>query len=133
MKVLWLDDEVVKRTVRKPGVELRCYRTLGKGADYLVRLGVEAVDWVLVDLVLPDGGWGDGRLGRPGVGFVDYLKSQLYVQRVAVWSHVVTPELDATVRLNGADLVFSKRNVSLHGVLEEMQHHMRSPGGGDRA
>jgi hypothetical protein len=71
--ILWVDDDSPKKPESIEGVNVVSAQSL-KEANDLLESGKVRPSWIVVDLIVPQRGWGKSLFSVPGVDFLKYLK-----------------------------------------------------------
>src|SRR6476661_2375081 len=121
MKIIWLDDDAPLGPHFVGDLQVISVLTCAKAAEILAKED-PLPEWIVVDLIVPQDGWGDGIYRLPGLKFLEYV-SQVYSGKVraAVYSHVMDDRIKNQALKAGAWKVFQKTSMSLLGVLHELR------------
>lgn len=123
--VLWLDDDA-PNSERQFGEVL--VRTAQNCLEAAKHLDSEAIDWVVVDLVVPQAGWGAEYYQFPGIQFIDYVSTQFGGRiRTALYSIALSPERSAAALQAGATIAASKRQIGLSELLSQIVEYSAAP------
>jgi ActR/RegA family two-component response regulator len=89
-----------------------------RAAVDLVASGVNPPDWIVIDLILSQGGWGGSLVRYPGLKLLRYFKES-YGSRFGLlaFSVVITEPIADMAKEAGAMEVLAKPANSWHGVL----------------
>ena len=118
MKVLWLDDDTRPGLTRRMGdFEIRCVQTCAE-ADSALKTA--RPDVLIVDLVVPQGGWGKGLLNTPGLDFMSYVSSSNDRPKIVAYAFGLKKTTRDAVRRSGADAAFDKLHTSFSDVLQTL-------------
>ena len=124
-RVLWVDDDspIVGMTV--DGVEFHTAQNCKEALQLLTEC-VYGFDYLIIDIVLPQGGWKDELLLNPGIELVRHVKKTLgHDTPVAIYSIYLDEKRSKMAIRAGADVVASKQRMGLKGVLEKLDEVLR--------
>jgi hypothetical protein len=117
MDVLWVDDDSPSHPKEIEGIKVKTVQSIGE-AEALLASGRINPQWIIVDLIVPQNGWGSSWHATPGIEYIKHLKKTcgsdvgLVAYGIALTSRKKTAAKDA-----GADEVFEKTKSSWLDVL----------------
>jgi len=119
-RVLWIDDDSPKEGHVVGGFEFRTAQTCAAALAILLD-NAFMPDAIIVDIVLPQGGWGDRFYETPGIELVKQVRDQRPGIDLAVFSIAINEERTRRAHEAGADLVRSKNQLGLLQLLKELR------------
>lgn len=118
MKILWLDDDTRPGLTRRIGdFEIRCVQTCAEAAT---ALKASRPDVVIVDLVVPQGGWGKGLLNTPGLDFMSFVAASKERPKIVAYAYGLQKATRDAAKRSGADAAFDKMRTSFSDVLQTL-------------
>jgi DNA-binding NarL/FixJ family response regulator len=118
--VLWVDDDSPKSSRDLGAYRVTPVQTVGQ-AEELLEKGKIDPSFIVMDLVVPQGGWGEGYLKIPGIDYIRYLKQRHGKRfKVGVYTAFETEEKKRDSLAAGAVGFYEKTRFGLPGVLEEL-------------
>jgi DNA-binding response OmpR family regulator len=120
LKLLWLDDDSPATTRRFGDVEVTCVQTCNAAASYLE---TATPSFVVVDLVVPQGGWrNDELLGLPGLAFAEHIIATSGAESpdVVIFSACVSDTLRTVARDIGVAAVYDKMSIPFAELLDRL-------------
>ena len=120
IKVLWLDDDSPETVSGFEGVNVVTAQSC-READELLSSGVNP-DWAVVDLIVPQAGWGESVQKIPGLSFIRHLKER-YGEKIGIvaFSIVMPERIRQRVLDAGASEAIAKSTTSWAQVLEDLR------------
>lgn len=125
LSVLWLDDDTPKGERQFGEVLVHTAQTCSAAAQ---RLESKSFDWVVVDLVVPQGGWrADDFYKVPGIQFIEYVNTSFDGRvKTAAYSIALSPERSVAAREAGATITANKSQVGFTELLSLIVAHSSS-------
>jgi hypothetical protein len=122
MKILWLDDDAPAHSFNIGPVSIRTAGTCAEASEIL--LSGEIPEWIIVDLIVPQGNWGNSELKLPGLAFIEFISKE-YKDKIqlAVFSIVMPPGMERRLQTAGAAKCYAKSNTSLIRVIEDLRRN----------
>ncbi len=121
MKILWLDDDAPPMPRFVGDLKVISALSCAEAAEILAKEDL-LPEWVVVDLIVPQSGWGDEIYRLPGLKFLEYVRHAYPEKvRVVVYSHVMNHIIKDQALVAGAWKVFQKSSMSLLEVLHELR------------
>lgn len=122
LNILWLDDDSPENVEPVKGVSVFTAQSCDQAAEILKSSKVK-LDWVVVDLIVPQGSWGKPYLRVPGLHFIKYVNHD-YKEPIntIAYSIIMTPEMRKDAIEQGAKLAYAKTAKSwteLVGALQQ--------------
>ncbi len=120
--VLWLDDDSPEKVEGFEGIKIVTAQTCGQ-AESILSAGTFKPRWAVIDLIVPQGGWGDSVKAMPGLHFISHLK-QKYGDKMGVvaFSIVMPDRIKEKVIQAGAVDAVAKSTKSWASVLEDLRN-----------
>jgi hypothetical protein len=135
IEVLWLDDDSPKKVEGIKGIKVVTAQTCGE-AERLLTSGLVRPRWAVVDLIVPQGGWGDSVTAIPGLHYIGHLKRK-YGDKLGIvaFSIVMPDRMRDKVIAAGAIDGIAKPTKSWASLLEDLQKIscIETQRGGDEA
>jgi CheY-like chemotaxis protein len=128
LRLLWIDDDTPKLSNAEiegvEGVEVTSVQTCAEAERYLKRSPLP--DYVVVDLVLPQGGWrGDRFFEMPGIPLTRQItapsEDNPKPPKVVVFSIALTEDVENRARRAGAETVYDKMSISFPQLVNDMK------------
>ena len=121
IQVLWLDDDSPKSVTGFEGVKIMTAQTC-REAEELLSSGAIRPDWAVVDLIVPQDGWGGSANRMPGLSFISHLKGK-YGDKVGIvaFSIIMPDPVKEKVIEAGACDAIAKSSRSLKSVVDELR------------
>ena len=128
LRLLWVDDDTPRlsgaRVDGVEGVEVTSAQTCADAERHLKRAPLP--DYVVVDLVLPQGGWrGDRFFEMPGIPLTRQITTPTEDRpkppKVVVFSIALTEEAEERARQAGATKVYDKMTTSFPQLVSELK------------
>jgi CheY-like chemotaxis protein len=120
MNILWLDDDAPSTPFNIGRVSIQTAGSCKEAAEMLS--GDALPDWVIVDLIVPQGGWEKGGSEFPGLDFIKFVSSQYHEQiQIAAFSIVMPPEMASQIHAVGAAKCYAKSSHSLTSIIEDLR------------
>jgi CheY-like chemotaxis protein len=121
MEVLWIDDDTPPGNVEVGGFVLHSAQNLAQ-AERILDDGKVKPGGVVVDLYVPQAGWGGKLLEIPGIEYISHLRKRLGPDvKVAAFSVLVSEAERERIRKAGAVDAFRKGETSLLEVVERLR------------
>ena len=118
-KILWIDDDGKDGIV--DGHEIIAAKTC-RAADQVLRRARDQLGGVVVDLILPQDGWGERVYRTPGVEMVKHVREVAGAKLpIAVYAIALTDDRRAAVKAAGAGMAYGKFDVPLDHVLRQLK------------
>lgn len=121
IEVLWLDDDSPEKVEGFPGIKIITAQTCAE-AEQLLSSGTINPDWAIIDLIVPQGGWGDSVKAIPGLNYIHHLKKK-YGDRMGIvaFSIVMPDRLRQKVLEAGALDAIAKSSKSWASILDDLR------------
>lgn len=121
IEVLWLDDDSPETVEGFDGFKVVTAQTC-KEAEQLLASGKFTPQWAVIDLIVPQGGWGDSVKATPGLNFIRHLKQE-YGDKIGIvaFSIVMPDRVRDKVIEAGALEAIAKSAKSWGAVLEDLR------------
>lgn len=126
LSVLWLDDDCTMPSLKFPQADVRTVTTCKRAAAALEE-GGRNPDWIVVDLIVPQEGWGKGILRHPGVQFLEHVKTEYPDVRLCAYAGFIDSHKDNAAREAGALVVHDKTEVSFADLLKILYNQSANP------
>lgn len=126
--VLWLDDDIPSESDQTwanlenkfSRINLFPVRSCAQAEKQLQTRGTPR--WAIIDLVVPQCGWGDKFYQAAGIEYIKYLKTKFQNEmKVFAFGVMVTEELRNHIKMLGAEEAFVKSNISFESVLRKIE------------
>jgi ActR/RegA family two-component response regulator len=120
IQLLWIDDDSPERVEDFEGVKIVTAQSCAKAEELLTSRKVMP-NWALVDLILPQGSWGEPARMLPGLHYIDHLKKS-YGDKIGIlaYSIAMTPEMRKKAIQAGAVEAYGKTSLSLGDVVQNV-------------
>lgn len=127
MEVLWVDDDSPEEVEGIEGVKVVTAQTCQE-AEQLLTSGKVKPDWAVVDLIIPQGGWGKSVLRIPGLDYIQHLNNT-YGDRMGIiaFSILMPEKMKQKAMAAGASDAVAKSSKSWTSVLEEIRKRSSKP------
>lgn len=121
IQVLWLDDDSPEKVEGFPGIKIVTAQTCAE-AERMLSSGEINPDWAVIDLIVPQDGWGDSVKAIPGLNYIHHLKRK-YGDRIGIvaFSIVMPDRLREKVLEAGASDAIAKSSQSWASVLDALR------------
>lgn len=119
INVLWVDDDSPRILEPVSGFTVRSVKSCRAAID-LIESKAPPPDWVVVDLIVPQGNWLDSYVMLPGLELLKHLRKKSAIGLVA-FSVVMTGTLKSMAVEAGANESFAKTDHSWHEVLQAIR------------
>jgi len=121
IEVLWLDDDSPKSIKAIDGVRVVTAQTCEQ-AEALLSSGKAKPDWIVVDLIVPQGNWGKPFRRIPGLHYIKHLRNEYGNRfRILALSIVMTPEMKQMSIEAGAVDAYAKDSTSWVGLIRDLR------------
>jgi hypothetical protein len=121
MEVLWIDDDSPRSPETLEGMRVVSAQSI-KEAEDLMNSGKIKPDWIVVDLVVPQSGWGERLFATPGIDYMRFLDRKWGgTVGIAAYGIALTDRRREAAKAAGAKKVFEKVNSSWTDVLQELR------------
>lgn len=121
MEILWIDDDSPRNPQSLDGMRVVSVQSIQQ-AEELLNSGKVRPDWVVVDLVVPQGRWGEKLLAVPGIDYIRFLKGKWGDEfGLAAYGIALTDRRREAVRAAGAKRIFEKTRSSWTDVLGDLK------------
>jgi CheY-like chemotaxis protein len=121
LKILWIDDDSPKAPEQSEGFTVYTAKSCSDALD-LVASGPSLPDWVVVDLILPQGKWGDSYVMMPGLELIKHFNERYQSKvKLLAFSVVMTDVVRAMALEAGAQEAFAKTSKSWSQILETIR------------
>jgi len=122
IEVLWLDDDSPEKVEGFQGMRVVTAQTCGE-AEQLLSSGAINPSWAVVDLIVPQGGWGGSVKAIPGLHYIGHLKEK-YGDKLGIvaFSIVMPDRMREKVIQAGAVDAIAKSTKSWASVLEDLRN-----------
>jgi CheY-like chemotaxis protein len=129
LKVVWVDDDSPALVRPREGFKVYTSKSCRAAID-LIESGVDILDWVVVDLILPQGNWGATYVVFPGLALLKYLREK-YQSRIGLmaFSVVMTDPIREMALEAGAQEALAKTAHSWQQVLSSIEGLSRTGDG----
>lgn len=126
LDVLWLDDDSPRKIEDQDGVRIQTVQSCAQAEAWL-KSRKELPQWIVVDLIVPQGDWGDEYYAIPGLKYIEHLKEK-YNDTVGVvaFSIAMTPEIRREIQKAGAQDAFAKPTVSWNDLVANLRERSTS-------
>ena len=132
MQVLWIDDDSPEEAITLEGVTVYSVQDLAAAESVLSEQSLAPCGYV-VDLLVPQGGWGEGELlADPGIAYIKHMREKWKISSPVVAYGIVVSDRDRE-RIAGAggDEAFQKDEISLAEVIGRVKDLCGEKGGAD--
>lgn len=120
MNILWLDDDAPSTPFNIGRVSIRTAGSCKEAAEMLS--GDELPDWIIVDLIVPQGGWGKVNSKLPGLDFIKFVSSQYREKiQIAAFSMIMPTAIVSQILAAGAARCYAKSGHPLTEVIEDLR------------
>lgn len=121
MEVLWVDDDSPEEVAGIEGVKVVTAQTCQE-AERLLSSGKVNPKWAVVDLIIPQGGWGQSVLRIPGLDYIQHLNKTYGDNLGIVAFSILMPEtMKKKAIAAGASEAIAKSSKSWTSVLEDLR------------
>lgn len=118
LEVLWLDDDSPEEVKLSKDVNVITAQTCAE-AEGLLKSGKAKPKWVIVDLIVPQGNWGQPAQKMPGLKYIEHLRREYGKELgIVAYSIVMPPELENEAVRAGATRAVAKSTTSLTDVIK---------------
>ena len=119
MKILWLDDDALESFNIGP-LSIQTAKTCKEAAEYLSQDALP--DWIIIDILVPQGGWGEALTEFPGLEFIKFVSSQYREKiRIAAYSIIMSDGMVEKLKAAGAAKCYAKSSKSFMSVIEDLR------------
>lgn len=122
--ILWVDDDSPTTAREIEGFRVFPVQSC-RQAEEKLKSGKLKPSFVVMDLILPQDGWGKEFFQLPGLKFIEYLKEDCNLD-VVVYTIVADEERRLAALASGAADVYEKRRIGLPDMLREAQRKIFS-------
>ncbi len=121
MHILWVDDDSPPNPKSLGNIRVASVQTCAQAERWLSSSEI-LPDWILVDPIIPQDGWGEGLIPIPGLAYVSHLHER-YGDKVglAVYGLALTERKREAALRAGASAVFEKTKYSLIDVIQSLK------------
>ena len=121
MEVLWIDDDSPRNPEGIEGARVVSAQSIQQAEDIL-NSGRLKPDWVVVDLVVPQGRWGEKLFAVPGIDYIRFLRGKWGDGiGLAAYGIALTDRRREAVKEAGAMRIFEKTRSSWIDVLSDLK------------
>lgn len=126
LNVLWVDDDSPKKVEGFEGVNIVTAQSCGE-AERILKEGSFIPQWAVVDLIVPQGEWGESARIIPGLNYVNHLKNKYGDSlNILVFSIVITSDLRQKAIKAGAKDAYAKTSHSWAQIIRDLQNNQQS-------
>jgi CheY-like chemotaxis protein len=122
LRLIWLDDDSRAGTRVISDALVTAVKSCHAAADWLAHADAPP-DWIVVDLVVPQQGWGGEQFFKtPGLQFLAHLRAQYgSTVRLCAYSGFLTRDKKQLAEAAGAELVLDKASIGFADLVTILQ------------
>ena len=125
LEVVWVDDDSPKTQRDYGDLRVTTVQTVAE-AEKIFEHMKDGPNWVIMDLIVPQGGWGNNYTMVPGIDYIKEIK-QRYGEKVGigVFTAFGSDERRAAAEKAGATFFYEKTRNGFLDVLDELKRKER--------
>jgi DNA-binding NarL/FixJ family response regulator len=125
-EVLWVDDDSPKTPRIIDRFHVVPVQSCRQADDLLASKKIQPA-FIIMDLILPQDGWGSGYIKLPGLAFIEYLRAELG-SRVVVYTIATDADRRSAAIRAGASEVYEKTKFGFIEILRDTKLKMDRDG-----